>query len=167
MEYISAEHQKELGRTYKMAAIIVVAFCITVFVYMLVAKFITPNEITPGSESWMNPVYSAAIVLGLVVVVLRRIMLSRMVMGPAAMRGVRHVLRNMLNMTIICCVLSEIAAIGGLMLYLLTADFQYSWRLSAVSLFLLIYTFPRRGEWERAVAFSAKIQSESAAQIAR
>lgn len=167
MEYISAENQKSISQTYRTAAILVAAFCITVLVFMLVAKFITPNEIMPGSESWMQPVYSGVIVLGLVVVILRRILLSKMVMGKAAMRGIGHVLKNLMDMTVICCVLSELAAIAGLVLYLLTGDYQYSWRLSIVSLFLLIYTFPRRGEWERAVAFSAKIQSDSAAQTVR
>jgi hypothetical protein len=51
------------------------------------------------------------------------------------------------------------AAIAGLVLYLLTGDYQYSWRLGVVGLFLLVYSLPRRGEWERAVAESAKIQS--------
>lgn len=167
MEYISTEHQKSVSQTYRTAAIIVLAFCITVFVFMLVAKFLTPSEVMPGSESWMQPVYSGVIVLGLVVVILRRILLSNMVMGKAARRGVGHVLKNLMDMTILCCVLSELVAIAGLALYLMTGDFQYSWRLSVVSLFLLIYTFPRRGEWERAIAFSAKMQSGNTAQTVR
>jgi len=158
MEYISVEHQKALDGRYRMAVIIVLAFGISVLIYLLVAKFIKPGEPVPGSETWMQPAYSAAIVLGLSVVALRRILLSKMVMGPAAMRGAQAVLNTLQAMTIFCCVLAEFVAIGGLGLYLLTGDYQYSWRLGLVSLFLLLYSFPRRGEWDRAVAESAKTQ---------
>lgn len=167
MQYLSVEHQKLLGQRYKTAAIIVFAFCASVLIYMLVAKFITPKEIMPGSETWQQPVYSAVIVLGVVVVALRRIMLSKMMIGTATQRGVAAVLQHLLTMTIIICALAEIAAIGGLAFYLLTGDPQYSWRLGVVSIFLLLYTFPRRGEWERAVAESANLQSGATAQVAR
>lgn len=166
MQYISVEHQKTLGQRYKTAAIIVVAFCLSVLVYMLVARYVTPNEMLPGSETWQQPVYSAVIVLGVVVVALRRIMLSKMMIGTATQRGVAAVLRHLFTMTIVICALAEIAAIGGLLLYLLTGDYQYSWRLGVVSIFLLIYTFPRRGEWERAVAESANLKAGAGAQVA-
>jgi hypothetical protein len=138
---------------------ITLVFGISVLVCLLIAKFIKPGEPVPGSETWMQPVYTAAIVIGLLVVAMRRIVLSKLVMGPAATRGVQAVLNILQAMTVICSALAEAAAIAGLVLYLLTGDYQYSWRLGLVGLFLLIYSFPRRGEWERSVAESAKIQS--------
>ena len=159
MEYISVENQKALDHRYQVTMLVVMAFAIGVLAYLLIAKFVKPGEGSPGSERWMQPVYSAAIVIGLSVVVVRRIVLSKLVIGPAAMRGVSSVLNTLQAMTIICSALAEVVAIAGLMLYLLTGDYQYSWRLGVVSLFLLVYCFPRRGEWERAVAESAKIHS--------
>lgn len=156
MEYISIEHQKALAQQYRTAVIIVVAFCISVLVYLIIAKFITIDDIKPGTEPWAQPVYSAVIVLGVVVVALRRILMSKTMMTTATQRGVTAVLRHMFAITVIICALAEIAAIGGLTLYLMTGDYQYSWRLGVVSLFLLLYTFPRKGEWERAVADSTK-----------
>ncbi|MDX2043285.1 MAG: hypothetical protein SF097_18860 [Acidobacteriota bacterium] len=167
MEYLSVENQKALAHRYKTAVVIVMGFCISVMVYMLLARILTPKEITPGSESWQQPVYSAAIVLGLVVVVLRRILLSNMMIGPAIQRGVQAILQHLFTVTLVICVLAEIAAIAGLILYFLTGDSQYSWRLSVVSLFLLAYNFPRRGEWERAVAHSANLKTNAAVQTAR
>lgn len=161
MDYLSVEDQKALSQRYRLAVILVMAFCISVLVYLLVAKLVPPRESVPGSETWMQPVYSGAIVLGISVVALRRIMLSKMFMRQATVRGVPAVLSSLQAMTIICCALAELAAIGGLLLYFLTGDYQYSWRLGIVSLFLLIYSFPRRGEWERAVAESAKLKNES------
>lgn len=158
MEYIPVEHQQALGQRYRTAAIIVGAFCISVLINMLVAKLMPVDDIKPGTETWQQPAYSAVIVLGVVVVALRRIMMSKMLMGTATQRGPSAVLQHLFMMTIIICALAEIAAIGGLVLFQMTGDYQYSWRLGVVSLFLLLYTFPRKGEWERAVADSAKAQ---------
>jgi len=159
MEYISVENQKALDRRYRQTIMIVLMFGISALVCLLVAKFIKPLAPVPGSETWMQPVYSAVIVIGLSVVALRRIVLSKLVMGPAATRGVQAVLNTLQAMTVICSALAEAAAIAGLALYLLTENYQYSWRLGVVGLFLLVYSLPRRGEWERAVAESTKIQS--------
>ena len=159
MNYISAEDQRILNQRYRTTAILVMAFGISVLVYLLIAKFIPPRESPPGSETWAQPIYSGAIVLGLTVVALRRILLSRMFLKSAMQRGAAAVLKNLQAMTILCCALAELAGLAGLVFYLLSGDYQYSWRLGVVSLFLLIYSFPRRGEWERAVAESAGAQS--------
>ncbi len=159
MDYLSAEDQKALNQRYRTTVIIVMAIGISVLIYLLVAKLIPPRDSPPGSESWMQPIYSGAIVLGLAVVALRRILLSRMFLKQAIERGVPAVLSSLQTLTLLCCALAEVAGIGGLIFYLLTGDYQYSWRLGAVSLFLIAYSFPRRNEWERAVAESAKIKS--------
>lgn len=159
MGYISAEDQQVLNQRYRLTVIIVMAFGISVLIYMLIAKFIPPRESPPGSETWMQPIYSAAIVLGIAVVVLRRILMSKMFLKQAMLRGVPAVVGNLQALTIICCAVAELAGVGGLIFYLLTGDYQYSWRLGAVSLFLILYSFPRRGEWERLAAESAKMKS--------
>jgi hypothetical protein len=159
MDYISAEDQKALNQRYRTTVIIVMAIGISVLIYMLIAKFIPPKESPPGSETWMQPIYSGAIVLGLAVVALRRILLSRMFLKQAIERGVPAVLSSLQTLTLLCSALAEVAGIGGLIFYLLTGDYQYSWRLGAVGLFLIVYSFPRRGEWERAVAESAKMKN--------
>lgn len=160
MEYVPAEHQNALYNRYRMAMMIVMAFGVSVLIWLLAAKFVAPREAPPGSEEWGQPIYSAVIVIGLSVVALRRIMLSKMVMGAAATRGVQSVLKTLQTMTIVCCALAELAALGGFVLYLLTGNYDYSWRLGVIGLFLVIYSFPRRSEWERAVADSAKTSSQ-------
>lgn len=160
MDYISVEHQKALAQRYRLACIVVTAFMVSVLVYLLMARIVTPENPIPGSETWAQPIYSGIIVLGLLVVVCRRLLLSQMVMRPAASRGgVIAVLANLFTMTIVVAVAAELAALVGLVFYFLTGDYQYSWRLGVVSLFLLAYSFPRRGEWERAVVASTKAQA--------
>jgi hypothetical protein len=70
------------------------------------------------------------------------------------------VLNRLVQMTVVCAALSELVAVVGLLFYMLTANFRYGLILNLVSLMLLLYTaFPRRGEWERAVAAAAKAQA--------
>ncbi len=59
--------------------------------------------------------------------------------------------------------LTEAVAIVGLFFYMMTANYQYTLTLTLVSALLLLYTaFPRRGEWERAVAAAVRHESASA-----
>lgn len=155
MDYISVAHQKALAPRYRTACILVAAFAASVLVYLLIARLITPGEPQPGSEKWAQPIYSAVIVLGLMVVILRRVLMSRAIMGTAAAQGAQAVLTRLLTVTVITAAVAEIIAVLGLVCYFLTSDYQYSWRLGLVSLFLLAYSFPRRREWERAVTASA------------
>ncbi len=161
MEYISVEHQKALAQRYKTAMILAFVFLATVLVIILIARIITPKEVVPGSEKWMQPMFASVIAIGLIVVFLRRILMSQMVLGQASLRGVNVVLDKLMTATIVCLAIAEFVAILGLVFYFLTGDYQYSWRLGVVSVLLILYSFPRRGEWERVVIASAKAQSDS------
>lgn len=161
MQYISAEHQKAIGQRYRTASILVFAYCASVFIFMLVARLVRPQEIVPGSERLREIVPAVVIVLAFAVIVLRRVWMSRVIFGSAMRRGVDAVLSGLLQMTIICAAISELVAIFGLVFCLLTGDFQYTLILGGVSLMLLLYTaFPRRGEWERAVIAGANAHAK-------
>ncbi|HEU0174898.1 MAG TPA: hypothetical protein VFV58_11595 [Blastocatellia bacterium] len=160
MQYISVEHQRVIGERLKVASIIVFAFCVSVGVFALIGRFIKPPEILPGSERFNSIIPVVVIVLAMSVIVLRRVWISALVMGMATRNGVPATLSRLLQMTIVCAALSEIVAIVGFMFYLLTGDYRYSLILCLVSLLLLFYTaFPRRGEWERAIAAAANAQA--------
>lgn len=159
MQYISVEHQRAIGERFKVASIIVFAFCVSVGVFALIGLLIEPSELLPGSERLDSIVPAVVIVLTMGVIILRRVWMSMLVMGMATRTGVATTLNRLLQMTIVCAALSEMVAIVGFMLYLLTGDshnYRYSLLLCLISLILLFYTaFPRRGEWERAVAAAA------------
>lgn len=156
MEYISVENRKLLEPKYRMAVAIALAFIISVVFYLIVAKFVSPREAVPGSEAWQRPVYGGALILALVVIFLRRFLMSSLVAGRAAASGIETALRNLLMVTIVIAVTAELVAILGMIFYFLTGDIDYSWRLGAISLILLAYAFPRRGEWERWVTVSTE-----------
>jgi hypothetical protein len=160
MQYISVEHQKAIGQRYRTAAMLVFAHCATVIMLIVVARFIVPPEVAPGGERLTRIIQTVVIVLALGVIVFRRVWMARVIMGSALRLGVGAALNRLVQMTVICAAISEVVAIVGFVFYLLRGDYQYALILSAVSLMLLFYTaFPRRGEWERAVAGSADAQT--------
>jgi hypothetical protein len=157
MQYISAEHQRAIGPRYKTALIIVFAFCVSVILFVVAGRFAEPEEIVPGGERLRKIFPAIVIILAFSVIVLRRVWMSVLVMGVAARTGVNAVLNRLVQMTVICAALSETVAILGVVFYRLTGDYQYHLILCLVSLMLLFYTaFPRRGEWDAAVAFAAE-----------
>lgn len=160
MQYISVENQRAIGERLKVASMIVLAFCVSVGVFALIGRLIDPPDTLPYSERLNSIIPAVVIVMAMSVIVLRRIWMSAMVMRVATRTGVSATLNRLLQMTIVCAALSELVAILGFLFYLLTGNYRYSLILCLVSLLLLFYTaFPRRGEWERAVAAAAKARA--------
>jgi hypothetical protein len=160
MQYVSVEHQKAIAPRYRVATMIVASFAATVLLFLLIARVVTPDSFVPGSEQWQKMIYAGVLILGLWIVVLRRLMMSQAMMNRAATRGVGGVLQRLMTVTILIAAAAELVAILGFTFYMLTGDYQYSWRLGVVSLCLLAYAFPRRGEWERIVTTSAEAQKK-------
>src|SRR5215475_4464717 len=160
MQYVSVEHQKAISEGFKVASIIVFAFCVSVGVFALIGRLIEPPE-TPFLSERLNSILPAVvIVLAMGVIILRRVWMSTLVMGVATRTGVPATLKRLLQMTVVCAALSETVAVAGFMFYMFTGNYRYSLILCLVSLLLLFYTaFPRRGEWDRAVAAAANARA--------
>jgi hypothetical protein len=160
MQYISVEHQRAIGERFKVASIIVFALCVSVGVFALIGRLIEPPDTVPRSEKLNSIIPAVVIVLAMGVIVLRRVWMSTLVMGAAMRTGVPATLNRLLQMTVVCAALSEIVAVVGFMFFLLTGNYKYSLILCLVSVLLLFYTaFPRRGEWDRAVAAAANARA--------
>ena len=151
MDYIPSDTQKIIDQRYKSTLMFVATFLFSVVMFLFIAQVISPAESAPGSEKWGRVIYSTVVVLGVMVVALRRIFLSRMMLSQAASGGVSALLRQLGMTSIIGAAIAEAVAIIGLIAYMMTSDYQYSWRLGVVAIFLILYSFPRRGEWVRAV----------------
>jgi hypothetical protein len=160
MQYISVEHQRATGERIKTASIIVFAFCVSVGVFALIGYFMKPLEMGFGGGLINSIIGPVVIVIAVAVIILRRIWMWAFVMGTAPRAGVPATLNRLTQMSLVCAALSESVAIVGLMSYLGTGNYKYSLILCLVSLLLLFYTaFPRRGEWDRAVAAAANAKA--------
>jgi hypothetical protein len=150
--YISVENQKLLDERYRLGVFLALIFGASVVFLMLIAHLIAPSTSIPGSEKWVQPIFIAVIVIGLAVVSIRRILMSQAMMLKLATGGANAVIGRLSTTTIICLALAELVGILGLVFYLLTGYFDYSWRLGVISLLLILYSFPRRGEWGRIIS---------------
>jgi hypothetical protein len=152
MNYISVENQKAFANSYRTGVKIVFFIGLSVLVFMVVARFISPSETLPGSERLYRPIYISVIVLGVGAITVRRLLMSQFMMAKVAPRGVNALLGRLLMTTVICLAIAELVVIMGFTSYLLTGDYEYSWRLGLISLLLILYSFPRRGEWEHIIS---------------
>src|SRR5215813_15643906 len=110
MQYISVEHQQAIGERFKVASIIVFAFCVSVGVFALMGRLIEPPESLLYSERLNSIIPPVVIVLAMGVIVLRRVWMSAVVMRVATRNGAPATLNRLLQMTIVCAALSEIVA---------------------------------------------------------
>jgi hypothetical protein len=161
--YISVENQKAFANSYRTGVKLVLIFGVSVLFFMLIGRFISPNSVLPGneifssptlpgSEGLARPIFIAVIVLGVIAVTVRRLLMSQSMMAKVASGGVNALLGRLMMTTVISLAIAELVAIMGLTFYLLTGDYDYSWRLGVISLLLIFYSFPRRGEWERIIS---------------
>jgi TRAP-type C4-dicarboxylate transport system permease small subunit len=149
--YISVENQKALAHSYRAGVRFVLITGLSLLVLLLIARFITPSTPFPGSEKLIRPIFMAALVLGLIAVTLRRLLMSQSMMAKVAPRGVNALLGRLLTTTLICLAIAVLVGIKGFTFYLLTGDYENSLRLGLISLLLVFYSLPRRGEWERII----------------
>lgn len=155
MEYISSADQKTLNARYQNTALVGVALGASAVLYLVIGKLISPPATTLSDaqlQTFRYVLYAAALVLSLGVVFIRRWWMGRL----AGKTTVNAILGALGTTSIIGAALGEIVSILGLVGYMVTGDQGYSWRLGVLGLVLIMYSFPRRGEWARAVSRAAK-----------
>jgi hypothetical protein len=153
MQYISVAHQKTVAQTYRISVIIVLAFCFTPLLLMALGRFIGVRGAVldePTLELIKKLAYGSALVFGVLIVLLRRFGIAAL-MGQRK-RSVLAVLGHLRLLTIIGAALGELVTVIGFVAFALTGDYQYCWRLGVVGLLLILYSFPRRWDWDRALA---------------
>jgi len=97
-------------------------------------------------------IYGSVFVVSVGVIVLRRWFLSVGRLGRAAeRRGMAGVVDHLLKATIVLGAASEVVLLLGFVLSLLTRVFEDMWRLGGIGLILLLYTYPWRSTWSRAI----------------
>lgn len=150
MEYISSTSQGKLSVAYQRVRLICVALAVSVTVFVALA-WVIPAKPAGAALSWANNFYFAAIAIGLGVVAVRRVLLSSFRLKMVKQAGVDAVVNNYGLASVICAAVGEAVGILGFVAYLLTADRQFAWRLGAVGLMIIAFSFPRRYEWQRGV----------------
>lgn len=170
MNYISSANQTILSARYRLTRLIVVALGISTILYVLIGWAFAP-AMPRGDYEWLASslyiIVSIVFIAALVTVFLRRFLLSSSRLLSAGRRGVSSLLNQLYLASLIGAVIGDVVGILGVVASLMMGNKEYSWRLGLAALLLIAYSFPRRGEWERAVAVMEQEKSgnpEPAAQ---
>lgn len=166
MNYISSANQPILSARYRLTALIVVALGISTVLYVVIGWAFAPAM--PRSDyDWLaNSHYiivSIVLVAALVTVFLRRFLLAPSRLLKAGRRGLSVLLNQLYMASLIGAVIGDVVGILGVVASLMTGNKEYSWRLGIAALLMIAYSFPRRGEWELAVAWMEQEKSGGAA----
>lgn len=162
MTYISSANQPHLSARYRLTALIIVALGISTILYVVIGWAFAP-AMPRGDYEWLTS--SQYIIVGLVflasvaTVFLRRFFLSPSRLLLAGRRGINALLSQLYMASLIGAVIGDVVGILGVVASLMTGNKEYSWRLGLAALLLIGYSFPRRGEWERAVALMEREKS--------
>ena len=148
----SADLQNELVRRHRTAALTVAAFLILDFALIAIAYFATDRIFRPGAPSTIMGLWIAVLVFGLGAFVIRRTRFAAMRLKDiAALRGVNGLLKTLQGTTIQVAFIGGAIALMGFMITILTGDWTNMVRAAGVSAIVLIYCFPFRSAWQRAV----------------
>ena len=153
--YISSANQTALSARYRLTALIVAALGVSTMLYVVIGWAFAP-AMPRGDYEWLAQ--SHYIIIGLVAVVsvavvfLRRFFLAPARLLNAGREGISALLGQLYLCALVGAVLGDVVGILGVVASLVTGNREYSWRLGLAALLLIAYSFPRRGEWERAVA---------------
>jgi len=145
------EPQSLMNRPYRRAQGVLGGLLLAVLGALVIGSQRSPGAWNPAFDTWTRPIYGGALVLGLLVIMTRRLVFSPLVMRPLSRQGGEVVLRALTGMTLVLGVVAAVVGIGGPLFYQKTGDAQYLWRLGGIGLLLLVYSLPRRAEWERAI----------------
>ncbi len=159
MSYLSTANQKSLDARYRLAVIIVGALGLSTLLYILIG-WAFASAMPRGGYGWLNSINLAVLVI---VAVLALLLLRRLFLAPKRLQikarsGINAVLGSLYLASLSGAVLGDVVGIFGVV-GSLTGIREYSWRLGLAALMMIAYSFPRRGEWQNAVAM---IEGENA-----
>jgi uncharacterized membrane protein (DUF485 family) len=144
--------QEELSRRHRTATLVVLFFLALNVVLLLIAYFAADRIFRPADPKIAPGLWIAILVCGLGVFVLRRTRFAAMRLKDiAAVRGTSAMLGTLQGTTIQVAAIGGAIALMGFMTTILTADWTNMLRAAGVSVIVLVYCYPFRSAWNRAV----------------
>lgn len=120
-------------------------------ILIVAGALLRPEVADPGVTGFIAPVYIFEAVAGLMVIVVRRAVLSSLYLDRARRKGRRAVLRSLAFLTYFGGSIAFTMGLTALVFCRLTGDNQYLVRIGGIGLLLALYSLPRREEWRSAV----------------
>ncbi len=149
---MSANSQSELERRHKAASTTVLALLVAAILISVIAY------LARGGLSYQpNPSFSTAVLIsmfffGVGAIALRRTRFAAMrLQDIAALRGVSGLLQTLERTTLQVALLGIANAVVGFVATLMTGDESLTYRGTVVAVAVLLYSYPTRSSWQRAV----------------
>ena len=145
-----------VGAAHKTALIIVLTFAMSIVIYMGVG--LLKLNLKGGSVQAQLPFtfYGGAAALAIGSILVRRALLHRTKLEVIAVtRGVEGLIKHLLTATIIAAAMAEVIGMLALAVAFFGGDQNDVIRLTIVGLAVLVWNYPRRSAWERAVYYFA------------
>jgi len=142
----------ELDRRHKATRTTVLALLVGVILLCLLA-YVSKRFLTPQNNPSLDiAVRITILIFGLGAVALRRTRFSTMrLQDIAALKGASGLLITLQRTTLQVAALGTVIAIVGFVATLMTANDFYSYGASLVAVAVLLYCFPTRKSWQRAL----------------
>jgi hypothetical protein len=144
--------QAELVRRQRTAALTVASFLLLAVALLVIAYFGSQAIFRPGDPAITMGLWIAILVFGLGAFVLRRTRFAALrLQDIAAVKGASGLLKTLQDTTIQCASIGGAIALMGFIITIRTGDWTNMLRATGVSLIVLIYCYPFRSAWERAL----------------
>jgi len=144
--------QSELIRRHSRARLVVVGFLVLDVALVAIAFFAANSIYRPGDPVIIMPLWIAILVFGLGAFVLRRTKFMAMRLKDiAAVKGASGLLKTLQDTTIQVASIGGAIALMGFVITIRTKDWTDMLRAGGVAAIVLIYCYPFRSAWQRAV----------------
>ncbi len=147
-----SDDPNELARRHRTAMLVVVGFLLLTVALLAIAFFAAKSVFRPGDPSIVMGLWIAILVCGLGVFVLRRTKFAAMRLRDiVAVKGQSALLKTLQDTTIQCASIGGAIALMGFIITIRTGEWIDMLRAGGVAAVVLIYCYPLRGAWQRAV----------------
>ena len=152
MDPISEDAQTEITRRHKAAATTVLGLIVATILLSVVAYLGQPyfNELDSRPIDWAFLVL--VLLLGLGAVAWRRTKFNpARLQDIAGLEGVSGLVKTFEKTTLQIAILAAAIAVTGFIATLMTGQEFYTYRATAVSILVLLYCYPTKSSWMRAI----------------
>ncbi len=147
----NSDDPNELARRHRTAMMVVVGFLLLAVVLLAIAFFTAKPVFRPGDPIVMG-LWIAILVCGLGAFVLRRTRFAAMRLRDiVAVKGQSALLKTLQDTTIQGASIGGAITLMGFIITIRTGEWTDMLRASGVAAVVLIYCYPFRGAWQRAV----------------
>jgi len=146
------ETENELARRYRSARLVVIIFLALTLALLAVAYFATAFIYRPGDRSLVNGLRITTLVFGVGAFVLRRTRFNATRLKDiAALKGASGLLKTLQDTTVQVASIGGAVALMGFIMTILSGDWTEMLRATGVAVIVLVYCYPSRNAWRRAV----------------